>query len=328
MKFFGTIFTYFLFAIVAINYINADSDDNEFDYSMTSTCTIQDDGLCTEWRHSGKIKQGSSGGCFPESTYVITLNGLTQMKDLHIGDHLLSYDIYSGSTVFSEMPTWFHFVRNETLDYVVIETKDGSLTASPSHNIGFSSEDSELTMFMHATDLDVDVNLIGFTYQSKSLETTNVQKHPIVGMYKVSKMGLYAPYTRLNNYFVSDDGVHFYLAHSYAVIHNPMAYEYLVGKTFDMLSGFVTIDETQNSFLNPIAKSLHSVFQLYENPMSVVYGALRRSLKSDDDEIIIGSAGYTVLEISDFLAVVAHTNVASVNATAVIERRNSSASNR
>lgn len=318
MKFLQTIFTYFLLATMVVA-----NDDDSFEYDMTSTCTTQDNGLCTEWKHSGKIKQESSSGCFPESTYTITLNGLTQMKDLRIGDHLLSYDIYSGSTVFSEMPTWFHFVRNESLDYVVIETKDGSLTASPSHNIGFSSEDSELAMFSHAIDLNVGNNLIGFVYSPTSLENTDVQEHQIVGMFKDNKMGMYAPYTRMNNYFVSDDGVHFYLAHSYAVIENPVAYEYVVSKTFDMLSRFVQIDETQISFLNPIAKSLHSVFQLYEDPTSIVR-FLRRALtaKTDDDERARTSAGYNVLEISDFLAVVAHTHATSVNTTALFERRN------
>lgn len=315
----NSLLIYFLLATIALSTVLADTDDNSFDYDMTSTCTTQDSGLCTEWKHSGKIKHGSNSGCFPENTYTITLNGLTQMKDLHIGDHLLSYDIYSGSTVFSEMPTWFHFVRNETLDYIVIETKYGSLTASPSHNIGFSSQFSKLEMFMHASDLNVDNNLIGFTYQSNSLETTNVQEHPVIGTFKVTKNGIYAPYTRLNNYFVSDDGVHFYLAHSYAVVNNPMVYEYAVGKTFDMLSRFVHVDETQNSFLNPIAKSLHSVFQLYENPTSVFSSFLRSRMlgsKSDDDERTRTSTGYNVLEFTDFLTLLAHTHATSANVNA------------
>jgi hypothetical protein len=219
------------------------------------------------------------------------------------------------------MPTWFHFVRNETLEYVVVQTRDGTLTVSPSHNVGFSSP-SDITMFSHAVDLSVDDNLIGFTYSSSTLETTDVEEHPIVDIIKTTKMGLYAPYTRLHNYFVSDDGVHFYLAHAYAVVENPVAYEYVVGRTFDMLSSFVQVDETQNMFLNPIAKALHSVLQLYEDPFSVVRYLRRLTSKTDDDEFARTSTGANTLEMTDFLTLLAHTHATSVNVTAVLARNN------
>jgi hypothetical protein len=235
------------------------------------------------------------------------------MKYLHIGDHLLSYDIYSGSTMFSEMSTWFHFVRNETLEYIILETKDGTLTTSPSHNIGYSSQTEEIAMFSLAINLNAGENLIGFDYFPNSLETTIVQEHTITKISKINLMGMYAPYTRINNYFVSDDGKHFYLAHSYAVVENPVVYEYVVGKTFDMLSTFVTIDESQNTFLNPIAKSLHSVFQLYEDPVSALRylrtSFRRLTSKSDDDEIVKTSVGNNVLEIADALSLIAHTHI-------------------
>lgn len=306
-------FLFLLFTIYT-NYVISDSDDSAFDYDMTSTCTIQENNICTEWKHSGVIKRANSIGCFPENTYVITLNGLTYMKDLHIGDHLLGYDIYSGSTVFSEMPTWFHFVRNETLEYIVLLTEDGSLTASPFHNIGFSGN-SDIAMFLHASKFDISENLIGFEYSPSSLETTNVQEHKIVDISTKTLMGMYAPYTLINNYFVSDDGKHFYLAHSYAVIENPIAYEYVVGKTFDVLSMFVKIDESQNSFYNPIAKALQSVLQLCENPMSVVKylrsSARKLSSNNNDDEQVKLVYGYNALEITDFLTVLAHTHATS-----------------
>lgn len=306
---------------------NANNDDLSYDYDMISTCTEQSGGLCTEWKHSGSIKREYSTSCFPEDTYVITLNGLTQMKDLKIGQHLLSYDIYSGFTVFSEMPTWFHFVRNESSEYVVAKTSDSTLTASPNHNIGFATDDntsSTIAMFTHMVNLDNNYKLIGFHYQSDKLETTDVQVHDIIDTKTVKKMGLYAPYTRMHNYFVSDDGKYFYLAHSYAVIKNPVAYEYMVEKTFDMLGQFVTIDESQNSFLNPIAKALHNVLQLYENPM-IIFSYLRgnrRLSENDEDLIVASSSGFTTLEALDFLTLVAISHTTNTTGYVASNNRN------
>lgn len=157
-------------------------------------------------------------------------------------------------------------------------------------------------------------------------------------------MGLYAPYTILNNYFVSDDSIHFYLVHSYAVIENPVKYEYIVSKIFNMLSSFVTVDETQNSFLNPIAKILHNTFQLYENPTSLFKFFFGITLKeigvnnnnndynnninnndynidnnnnddNNDNRIAITLIGYNAFEVTYFLSILAHTHVTNVNST-------------
>lgn len=55
MNYIEFIFISFLFALFSCS-ILADDYDDEFKYDMTSTCTMQNNGLCTEWKHSGKIK--------------------------------------------------------------------------------------------------------------------------------------------------------------------------------------------------------------------------------------------------------------------------------
>lgn len=91
------------------------------------------------------------------------------MKNLHVGDYLLGYDFNSGSAIFSEMPTWFHFERNKTSDYIVIETNNGSLTTSPSHNIAISSQ-NKMRMYIHASNITINDNLIGLSYSSKNIQ--------------------------------------------------------------------------------------------------------------------------------------------------------------
>jgi hypothetical protein len=295
--------------------VSGNNDDGAYDYSMKSTCTTQDSGMCTEWSHSGTIKQ-NTGSCFPENTYVITSEGITQMKDLYVGSDLLGYNTYTELTEFSEMPTWFHYDRNVQIPYINVLTKDGSITSSSMHNIAFTNDGDSNDFYKYTSELSENDNLIGFTFDQNNLEDQNVRECDIIKTETVNQVGMYAPYTKLHNYFVSDDRKNFYLAHSFAHVKNPAKYEYAVSTVFNTLLRFYNVDETQDVYLNPIAKSLYNIMSLYENPVNYV-SSLRRRLGDDEggseDYTQSFTTGYNLLEISSYLGLLAHTHASSVN---------------
>jgi hypothetical protein len=308
----------FLFVLTLFGLSNGESNGNSYDYSMTSTCTTQDGDGCMEWTHRGTIKEKISSSCFPENTYVITSNGIVQMKDLSIGNNLLGYNTNTDTTEFSEMPTWFHYDRISKIPYMTVSTNDGSITSSGSHNIAFINDNEDDIFYKYTSSISDSDSLIGFTFDKNNLEYQSVGEHNVIKIEEIEQVGMYAPYTRLHNYFVSDDGKNFYLAHLFAHITNPTRYEYVVSAIFNPLSRFYTVDEIQDVYFNPIAKSLYNIMSLYEYPITSL-SELRRRLNDDDNLPIQPLAtGYNLFEASTYLSLLVHTHTmnARVNGTA------------
>lgn len=63
----------------------------EYIFEMQQACNQTAPTGCSTWTITGKFGLNTTG-CFPEQTYVMTRDGIKDMKQLEIGDEILVYD--------------------------------------------------------------------------------------------------------------------------------------------------------------------------------------------------------------------------------------------
>lgn len=176
---------------------------SNFDIVSTSTCTAIQNGFCTRWEQNGTVQE-QLGSCFPANTRLITPNGPLSMQDLKKGDEVLGW--VNGKEQFVKITSWFHRLPATTSEYLKLNTENGWMEVSAKHNL--ASKTREYRFAEEAESL----------FPSGNVESVS----------KVVSLGVYAPKTTSNNYFVlledsSNQGKA--LAHCYAHVRNPELYD-------------------------------------------------------------------------------------------------------
>ena len=230
----------------------------KYDYDLTSKCKTTESGICTEWDHNGNIEESTS--CFPKNTFVMTFDGNdavpVMMSNLEIDDVILGYNAKTKQPEKTNIRAWLHKNPVQEATYMIHHTEVSTITASPYHNMGTVQNDAIEYMFQ--SKLTSHNDLAYLTNGNTELTGDN-----ILSTTREKKIGIYAPLTLLINYFVSDDGENFYLAHSFANIEKPEQYEYYVHKVFNVAEMIYPevnrYDEEQyasSEYRNPIAFGL------------------------------------------------------------------------
>jgi hypothetical protein len=259
----------------------------------------------------------STYGCFNENTFIMTRTGINQMKNLKQGDDILGLTTQN-KPEFSKVKLWFHRDTSTISMHKTVKTNDGTLTSSFTHNIA-TINDAQDIIYKHIDNIKHNELLIGlndsFIYSSK-----------VIDGYNSKKQGMYAPFTELGNYFVSDDGNAFYLAHSFACITDPLKYENIIHNifsAFEYINPFINDLDDDNIYINPIAKFMHdSMLNIYNAPIKIknklynLRGSIVSGLTMPNNETInIKSTQNIIIPVSvgvnliDFIMVRANSHI-------------------
>jgi len=258
----------------------------------------------------------STYGCFNENTFIMTQTGIIQMKNLKQEDDILGLTT-KNKPEFSKVKLWFHRDTTITSTHKTVETNDGTLTSSFTHNIATINDMRDI-IYKHANDIQHDELLIG-------LNNSYIYSSKVINVYHSKRQGMYAPFTQLGNYFVSDDGNAFYLAHSFAYITDPLKYEYIVHNifsTFEYINPYINDLDDDNIYINPIAKFMHSsMLNIYDAPIKIkkkIYnlrGSLNELTVLGNKNINIESTQNVIIHVSvgvnlvDFIMVNANSHL-------------------
>lgn len=174
-----------------------------FDITSTSVCTSMSAGFCTRWEQNGTVQE-QLGSCFPAGARVLGRQGPIRMSDLRKGDEILGW--VDGKEGFVKVTSWLHRKQEAVAEYLQLNTQDGWLQVSPKHNLA-----SRTHQFRFAEETDS-------LFPARTVDSVQ----------KVTALGLYAPKTTSNNFFVlleGSKGEEKALAHCFAHIRNPELYE-------------------------------------------------------------------------------------------------------
>lgn len=153
------------------------------------------------------------------------------MKDLRLGDEVLSYDPETGKQVYSKVTAWLYRNTEIKPQYDEIRTKEGlSFEASPYHNIAYVTPEGKID-FKFSEDFKEGDELVGFP-----------EKDPIVATVAkgIEKTGQYTPYTDVGNYYIfgtnftggeADSNEPMILVHVLSHVKNPVA-EFPIARKF------------------------------------------------------------------------------------------------
>jgi hypothetical protein len=257
----------------------------------------------------------------------MTTHGIKKMKYIKQGDDILGLTSLN-EPEFSKVKLWFHRDVTVTNTYKTVETKDGTITSSLTHNIAIFDE-LDVVTYKHINNINENDLLVG-------LGESSVFSSEVINEYYSQRQGMYAPLTELSNYFVSDDGNTFYLAHSFAYIGNPLRYEKTIHKIFDAfeyVNPSVNDIDNDDNYVNPVAKFLHSsVLNVYEAPTIIrnklynlrraaTSGSSSRSSSSsnqDDDDIDFAPISVGI-NLIDFVMIFTNTHLFSSSEHEIIE---------
>jgi hypothetical protein len=223
-----------------------------FDLKTDSICAAENSqGYCTQWRHTGRIDYNSE--CFPGSSFVKTPNGTKLMSELQMQDMILVYD---PKTIphqrFEPVWFWLHRSIKTEAQYIHLKTNISSVTLSAHHNLAYIKPNTGVITYKFATDfIENDILLTPIGYQR------------ITKLSVVNDTGLYAPFTRVGNFYVSSDGKEFYLTHCFANVESPDSWVSTVTAIMNVGELFSTkfhdighIDD----YLHPVCKRLMYYF--------------------------------------------------------------------
>lgn len=209
--------------------------------------TTNENGQCTNWHQHGDIDEK----CFPGDSLILTANSTIRMKDLALGDHVLS--MVDGQIVEVPVFVWLHRIVNVPIEYTVLETTNGTITSSTMHSIGYYDQVTDTVSYKYTGDFVVGDVLVS---------PDNVH-HNIINIARKMKTGLYAPYTDTGNFFVGD-GTNYFLAHSFANVQNPDAMVLVFNMVLSMAGWFrPDVNQISNnsvSYIHPVGFYLKNYF--------------------------------------------------------------------
>ena len=178
-----------------------------------------------------KSEATRSGGCFDGDSIVYTKEGAVPIRDVRIGDEILSVSS-DGSLQLSEVLLFLDREPNGTRLYYEIETESGSkISLTPSHLIFVAdNNETEISRAMRRVEYAKNVQTGQFLYTSSkgdiqsmtSIAMDSHQSRPLYAYFdRVVRVrtrkatGAYAPLTRTGNLVVNN-----VIASCYAVIND------------------------------------------------------------------------------------------------------------
>jgi len=176
---------------------------------------------------------------------------LIQMDKLKVGDSILAYNPNTGEQEFSEIIAWLHRDPSAYSSYIGIQAQSDILWVSAQHNVAILAD--ETVKYIHAGDIVLGNKLI-----------SNGNNSTVVHSIKSEMLyGVYAPYTRLANFYVGTTNAT-YLAHSFAYIRHPVFYECLFAASM-RLAEYINpsvhiVEDVTSHYLHPVARTLQKIF--------------------------------------------------------------------
>lgn len=222
-----------------------------YDVKMSYKCTaagtpVAPNTMCMEWEQVGGVTTPTT--CFPGEATVITPTGSKSMSDLKIGDKILGVDHNSGKRVFSPVRAWLHRSVYEDAMMSAVSGQEGTLVASPRHNLATGS-DSTLA-YEFASELQEGSQLLRADGSSMAVRSVS----------ETTARGLYAPLTATSNFFVGGPQLSTsVLAHSFAEFHNPRRYEGVLHRVMSVVEFFIPSIHDINedtAYMHPVARVL------------------------------------------------------------------------
>lgn len=138
-------------------------------------------------RHQGRTFD--SIGCFPEDSLVMLNNQKKKlMKDLSVGDKILTAACDYGTLIQDEVITWLHHLRDEQFVFLQIVHDNGKITLTPEH-IMFVGKDRYPK---HASNLKPGDHLY-FITNDNARQTATMST--VLSIRKINGRGIYAPLT-------------------------------------------------------------------------------------------------------------------------------------
>lgn len=195
-----------------------------------------------------KSESARNGGCFDENSVVYDRNGPRLIKDLQVGDEIMSVD-ESGLLHYSEVVMFLDRDLTGERLYYRFETESGqSITTTPSHLL-FVAEGNSTKSNLPEPRFAKDISVGHYLYTRRS--TDQVVHDRIVKKSSSLGRGAYAPLTTAGNLVVNN-----VTASCYAVIASqslahwsflPVRWAYLFVQLGDRLSGALLV-KSRSSF--------------------------------------------------------------------------------
>ena len=237
-----------------------------YSISIGYECTKVTPSGCILWTQIGKIEEG--GSCFPGDSLVLTPEGPTRLDVLQVGDLILGHDAATGVDSFTPVRAWLHRAPVVPQEYLKLTTEEGTMEVTRFHNVAVVTEEG-----------------LDFPYAEQITEgsflKTREGKTRVQSQSALVKVGVFAPLTRLSNFYVGTNSSNLLLAHSFAHVRFPQTFEPIV-------QGLVSLAEFWNPKINevtdeemyvhPVAQTLQDIFSPFV--MDFPQGHLMKHLTS------------------------------------------------
>jgi hypothetical protein len=224
---------------------------NTFDINVNYQCTVQTPNGCTAWTQTGTVEESTA--CFPGDSYVVTQEGPRRLDALQMGDMILGHDASTGTDAYTPVRAWLHRITETPFEYIKLQTARGELEVSRLHNVAVVSPTG--LEYQYAEEVSTGAALKAREGPTELLSATG----------GTIKTGLFAPLTRLSNFYVAAKGsASTFLVHSYAHVRYPDTLTPICNGILSMAEAWnpeVNYVEPNNAdYVHPVASRLQNVF--------------------------------------------------------------------
>jgi hypothetical protein len=226
---------------------------NTYSLNVNYICTddISIDGICGSWHQTGTFQLETS--CFPGDSVVITENGLKRMDAVQVGDMILGFDESTGKDVYTEMRAWLHRFPQMKHDYIKLNTEKGSLEVAREHHVAVLSKKDSPLEYRYGSEVTPGEYLWSRGGPVEVLTVTPA----------LPNKGLYAPFTRLSNFYVGMNTSATFLAHSFAHVSYPTVLAPVVHgimSVTELFSSNLHEVDHPTEYVHPVARRLQATF--------------------------------------------------------------------
>lgn len=226
-----------------------------FSVDVQYVCSKQTPAGCTAWSQQGTIEEETS--CFPGDSLVVTPEGAKRMDAVQVGDLILGHDESSGMDVFTPIRAWFHRSPAMPHEFLKLATDNGNMEVSRLHNIAIVTESG--LDYPYAEEVSE-----GSFLRSRDGRTQVTAKPEVL-----VKVGVYAPFTRLSNFYVGTNASFPLLAHSLAHVRFPQTFA-------SIFHGFLSVAEMWNAQIHEVTDD-----EIYVHPVAAFFQEKISSLVMD-----------------------------------------------
>jgi len=246
----GKAYTYLRMKLLAL-FLTLDlASATTFTVDVKYECSKQTPSGCTSWTQAGTIEEETS--CFPGDSMVLTPEGAKRMDAVQIGDLILGHDESSGMDVFTPIRAWFHRSPAVPHEFLKLSTSQGNIEVSRLHNIAVVTENG--LDFPYAEEISE-----GSFLKSREGQTQVTAKPEVL-----VKVGVYAPFTRLSNFYVGTNASSPLLAHSLAHVRFPQTFA-------TIFHGFYSVAELWDEKIHEVTNAdvyVHPIASLFQASLS------------------------------------------------------------